>query len=809
MFKHYLVSTVRNFWRHKFHTLINILGLAIGLTCCIFILLYIKDDLSYDKFHENADELYRVYVNGKIGEMELMISETAPPTGPAFRDEFPEIKDFTRLNVWNDVQVFIEEVSFIEENIYLVDSGFLSMFTFPLLDGDPGTALNEPNTVVLTESLAEKYFGEEDPMGKTLKFGDDEDIFMVTGVMPDITHQSHFNFVMLVSIYSWDRVESDIWLSHYLNTYLLLEEGADKGLLEEKFDDFVMKFIGPEFSAYMGIPIEQFAEQGNTYGMYLEPVTEIHFNTRFDRPLKPAHSRSYIYIFSLVALFILIIAVINFMNLATAQSQTRSKEVGVRKVVGATRRLIIRQFLAESVVLTLVSLSVALLLVELLIQPFNNMIQLNLSANYTEKWFYIPAILGFTVLIGILAGSYPAFYLSSFNPIAIINKTLRIRVGKVNFRNVLVFIQFLISIFIIIGTLFIYRQIKFVQNKELGFNKEQLLILPNGWDVGENYSVFKEKVLQLPAVKKIARSSSIPGYPSSTNGYKIEGDPREQTYLMETNYADYDFLETYGFEMEEGRYFDDAFGADSGSMLINSATIKTFNLDDPMSLRIISPEIPGIKGYESFEVIGVVKDFHFESMHTDIRPYTLLLWNDALMDGGRISIRLNTENITTTISQIEKIWEEVSPGPITYYFLDDWFNDMYGEEERTGNMFLLFSILAVFIASLGLFGLSAFVAEQRRKEIGIRRVMGSTGFSLIGLLSKQILVLVTLAALLAVPASIFFMRDWLQEFAYKIDLNWYVFVIAYLVAVMIGLIATLYHSISAANRNPADSLRYE
>jgi len=348
-----------------------------------------------------------------------------------------------------------------------------------------------------------------------------------------------------------------------------------------------------------------------------------------------------------------------------------------------------------------------------------------------------------------------------------------------------------------------------VQNKELGFNKEQLLILPNGWDLGDKYAVFKERVLQLPGVKKMTMSSSIPGESSSTTGYKIEGDLREQTYLLETNYTDYDFLETYGFELIDGRYFSEAFGADSNTMLVNEATLKTFNLSDPLSLRIISPEIPGLKPFESFKVIGVVKDFHFESLHNDIRPYTFLLWPTRWHTGEIFSLRLSTENLSGTIQEIEKIWSEMSPGPMTYYFLDEWYNDMYGEEQRTGNMFLLFSILAVFIASLGLFGLSAFVAEQRRKEIGIRRVMGSTGFSLIGLLSKQILVLITLSALLAIPASWLFMRDWLQDFAYKITLSWYVFLSAYLIAVLIGLVTTLYHSVSAVNKNPAESLRYE
>jgi len=794
--------------RYKFHSIINILGLAIGLACCIFILLYIKDEISFDRFHEKKSDIYRLYVKGKMGTLDLYISETAGPTGPAFVEEIPEIIDASRLSLWTDVKISFDDQLFMEKYVYLVDSSFLSIFSFPLIEGDPETALADPYSLVLTESVAKKYFCEDNSMGKTVNLGNDENIYTVTGVVVDPPHNTHFDFDILCSITSWGRIRTEIWLSHYLNTYVLLEEGTDPEKVEKKIPDILFKYLGPELESYFGIPMDQFEESGYTYGMFLEPLIDIHFNTGMERQLKPAHDKSYIYIFSVIALFILIIAVINFMNLATARSQTRSKEVAIRKVAGSSRSLLIRQFLFESVLLTLISLTLAILLVELLLNPFNNMIQLNLTSNYLEQWYYIPLILVFAILIGILAGSYPSFFLSSFNPVMIISGILKARISKISFRNVLVVIQFLISIFIIIGTIFIYKQIRYLQNKDLGFNKEQILILPNGSDLSGKMGVFKEEVLKLPGVLFATRSTSVPSFPSNTSGYQIEGDPNMDTHLLETNYCDYDFIRTYDMEIDDGRFFSEKFSSDSLSMLVNQAAIEAFEIDDPLSTRIISPEIPGLKEIERFQVIGVVKDFHFESLHNKIRPYTFLLWPE-IQDWGFISLRLKPDNILNTVNDVEKIWKEFTNGDMAYFFLDDEFNSRYQEEVRTGRMFLIFTLLAIFIAALGLFGLSAFTVEQRTKEIGIRKTMGSTGINVVGLLSRQIIILVSLSGIVAIPAAFYFMRNWLTDFAYKINLSWYIFLLAYIAAVVIAILTTLYQSLIAARRNPAESLRYE
>ncbi len=810
MFKSFFIVAFRNILRQKAYAVINILGLAIGLACSILIVLFVSHELSYDKFHEKGDRIYRLYLDGKIGEQELKGAWTAVPIAPAFMEEFPELEAACRMERWSEIIVRYEDKIFHEDNVLFADSTFFNIFSFNLLKGDPDEVLREPNTVVISDEMAKKYFGNDEPIGKVLKFYADTTHYRVSGVMEKMPENSHIYGDFIVSYYSipW-KINRTEWTSNNLFTYFLMKEGTSAEALQEKIDPVLRKYVGPEIEVFLGISLDEWIAQGNRYGLVLQPLYDIHLNTEIEGGMKPVNDIKYIYLFSLIAVFILVIASINFMNLATARSAQRSREVGMRKVVGSGRNLLIRQFLTESLIMAFLSLIVAIVLVELLITPYNDLIRLNLSLDYFGQWYTVPALVGLALLVGLVSGSYPAFMLSSFKPVSVLTGKLQAGVKSGWLRRILVVIQFVISVFIIIGTIVIYQQLSYMLNKDLGFYKEQLVVIQQFHDVGiDHIFTFKEEISKIPGVVSSASSTMVPGHTNNNNGYMIEGRSTDATVLMNTNWVDFDFIETYGIDLEEGRFFTFGMASDSSAVVINQSAVRSFNLTEPLETRIIKPTDDGTLQY--FPVIGVVNDFHYMSLHTEIQPFIFLLRPSDWDWIPYLTIRIDPQNVKSTMRDIENVWNDFTNGqPIQYFFMDDDFASRYIEEERTRTIFTIFAILALFIAALGLFGMSAFTTEQRTKEIGVRKVMGASISRIVLLISRETIFLVGIATIIACPIAFYFSRNWLNDFAFRIDLGILPFILAFLFAVILAIITVSFQTISAALRNPADSLRHE
>ncbi|MBN2348919.1 MAG: ABC transporter permease [Bacteroidales bacterium] len=808
MITNFIKVAIRNLLRHKTYIFINIFGLAIGLACSILIVLFVMYELSFDRFNEKKDNIYRVYLSGKIGESEIEGAWTAAPTAGAFLEEFPEVIDATRLDNWDEVVVKFEDQSFIEKDVILVDSSFFNIFSFPMIQGDAGTALNAPYKIVLTESTAKRYFGKEDPVGKQLRINSDTTRYTITGIVSDPPKNGHFDFTMAASFLSLDRATDDFWLSNSFNTYLLLEDGASEEELEAKIPAILEKYIGPQLQQAMGISLEEFAEAGNRYGLLLQPLLDIHLDSKIQHGLKPSSDKKYIYIFIIVALLIIIIAGINYMNLSTARSAGRSKEVGVRKVVGSTRKSLIRQFLVESVFLSFISLLVAIGIVGLILPEFNHLVNLQLDINYFRQWYILPGLLLLSLFVGILAGSYPAFYLSSFKPVAVLSGKLGSGSRRSSFRSIMVIIQFTISIIIILSTIIIYQQIRYMLDKDLGFNNEQLLVIRRAGAVGDKMEVFKQEVLKFPGALGITHSTAIPGFPNNNNGYGIEGWGAERTVLMNTCWTDFDNPDVFKFEIKEGRFLSKDLASDSTAAVINESAVKKFNLENPLGTRFIQPT-DQTGGFTYLTVVGVVKDFHYQSLHDEIQPH-IFIHMPKDWHWGYLTVRLAPENIKETVENIENTWKEfTSNDPMQYFFLDEEFENLYKQEKRTSKIALGFAIFSLLIACLGLYGLTSFTTEQRTREIGIRKSMGASGQKIILLLLKEILVLISISTIIAWLFTYFAMDKWLQNYYYRINLNPLTFIMAFLVAVIIALLTVSYRAIIAAKTNPAIALKYE
>jgi putative ABC transport system permease protein len=800
----------RNIIRHRSYVFINVLGLSIGIACSIIIVLFILQELSYDKFNDKYKRIYRVYLSGKIGAQEIEGAWTAPPTAAAFVNEIPEIVDAVRMDEWGEAVVKFEDKSFLEKHFMLADSSFFNIFSIPLLQGDPSTALAKTHTVVLTKETAQKYFGNEDPVGKMIKLNTDTNLFTITGIIDNVPVNAHFEFDLLASFQTHYSANDEFWLSNNIYTYILLEEGASPEDVESKMQTVLIKYVGPQLEQVLGITLDEFAAVGNRYGLYLQPLEDIHLNPHIQSGLKPSNDKKYIYIFALIAFFIILLAAINYMNLSTARSANRSREVGLRKVVGSTKRLLIQQFLLESVVLTLISLMIAVIIVEYTLPLFNRYAQLQLSINYFGKWYIIPVLILLAVTIGVLSGLYPSVFMATFRPVQILSGKLKqgMRSGMV--RSILVVLQFFISILIIVCTIIIYRQIQYMLKKDLGFDKEHLLVIRRPDALGiDKIKVFRQEIEKYPGVINSTNSTSVPGYPNSNNGFLIEGRSSENTVLMTVNWTDYDYFDTYKLELDTGRYISEEFATDTAAAVINESAVRVFELDNPLETRLMQPVNTPDK-WLYLQVVGVVKDFNFQTLHDSISPHVFLYKPPTWGWGGYITVRISPKNIDQTKKNIEQTWDKFTANdPFQYFFLDEEFNNIYREERRTGKLSLGFAILSIFIACLGLFGLTSFAAEQKTKEIGVRKVLGSSIFKIIMLFIREIVILIIISTALALPLAFFIMRGWLQNFYYRISLSPFEFVASFLIAVIIALITVSYTVFMAASRNPVKSLQYE
>ena len=803
MIKNYFKIAFRNILKHKGFSFINIIGLAIGIACSILILVFVAHELSYDKFHDKSDRIYRIAVRASIGDTKINQTYSSSITFKKLLEDFPEIERGVKFLEMGRVPVILGEKTFYEPRFFAVDSSFYDIFTIPLVQGDPKTALVEPNSMVISQNTAVKYFRDTDPVGETLRADFSYDLgsidFEITGVSENVPDNSHFHYDILVSSASFPTfLNNPGWTANNFISYVVLNEGASKEGLEEKLKEFTRKYMG-------GAKFDEWVAQGNFWEYYLQPITDIHLNSDLNGEFEANGNKTYVYIFSVISLIILLIACINFMNLSTAKSSLRAREVGLRKVVGSGRYRIIRQFLSESILMSFISLALGIAMVEGLMPLYRNLIGRQLDIHYFDNFVVIPSLLALGVIVGIISGSYPAFFLSSFKPVTVLRGNTGSSKGSSMLRNILVIFQFAISIFLIIGTVVVYQQLKLFQNIKLGFEKEQVLVVRNPGALGNNITPFKEALRKQNSIIDVSGSNTLPGREFSNIGFGAEGF--DQGFTLNLCICDYDFLETLKLEMAQGRFFSRNFESDSHAAVLNEKAVELLGWDDPIGKKINNWS----KERGNFVVVGVVKDYHYESLHQEIRPMALFLSGGYYTyDESYISVRLNTADISGTVKYVEDTWNDFSQNmPFEYSFLDDDYDNLYINEKQTRKLFTIFSFLAIFIACLGLFGLASFTADQRTKEIGIRKVLGASVPRIVTILNKSFVKWVMIANLVAWPTAWYAMSRWLQNFAYRIDLYLWMFVLAAIIAFFIALITISFQSVRAALKNPADSLRYE
>ncbi len=687
-----------------------------------------------------------------------------------------------------------------------VDPNFFSIFTLPLIEGDAKTALQQPNTIIITKALAKKYFGNENPMGKTLVFPDNKNAaFKVTGMIDKVPANSHFHFDLFASMKGLDDSKSDSWMGSNFFTYLLLKKGTDYKKLESKLPGMVEKYMGPQIQQSMGISLKQFITKGNHLGFALQPLTSIHLYSHANYELSPPGNAMYVYIFGAIAIFMLLIACINFINLSTASASRRAKEVGVRKVIGSGKMQLVKQFLIESCLLVFIALFISYLLIQFALPFFNNISGKNLHFDFNIK--IISAFIGLGLLVSLIAGLYPAFYLSSFKPIEVLKGKFIPGNKSFGLRSSLVVFQFFISVALIIGTVVVWQQMKYIQNKNLGYDKEQLLTIPNSYALGKNEEVYKQEMLNDPRIINATISSYKPAGPSSGSNalaYPLGHD--NEIMRTQEYHVDEQYIPTLGMKMATGRNFSKNFATDSTAMIINETAAKAFGWNDLTAVGKIIVRQNSTRGNDvPFHVIGVVKDFNFQSLHEPITP--LLMTLDP--DWGLI-FKVKTADIKGLLATMKLKWNQFNTGePFSFTFMDDLYNKTYAAEQNTGTILNIFALLTILVACLGLFGLATYTAEQRTKEIGIRKVLGASVTSVTKMLSKDFIKLVFIACIIAFPLSWWAMNKWLQSFAYRIDISWWIFLVAGVTAIVIALITVSFQAIKAALANPVDSLRSE
>ncbi|MPR34819.1 ABC transporter permease [Salmonirosea aquatica] len=810
MLKNYLKIAYRNLLRSKAFSAINIVGLSFGLATCMIIGLFVLDELSFDRFHEKADRIVRVTFKANMSGNKINEATVMPPTAKTLQREYPEVLEATRLRQAIAFKLAKDDKVFKEYGVAFVDSNFLRVFTFPLVKGSAKTALLRPNTLVISEKMAQKYFGNEDPVGKILKTKNYDEVLEVTGVMADMPTHSHFHFDFLISMAGLAEAQVNSWMQSEFYTYLLLPDGYDYRKLQAKLPQVVEKYMGPEIKQAFGMNYAQFREQGNELGLQLQPLTDIHLHSDFAYDLGPSGDVRYVYIFGAIALFMLLIACINFMNLSTAGASKRAREVGIRKVMGSVKGTLIGQFLLESLLLTAVALVLAVVLVWLALPFFNDLADKNLTLNFVKVPWLLPGLLLLGLVVGILAGSYPAFFLSSFKPISVLKGGTHLNLSRgrrsIGLRGTLVVVQFCISIILIVGTTVVYQQLKFIQNVKLGYDKDQVLVLQGTYRLGQNEQLFKKQLLQDSRVVDVTVSGYVPAGPSFNNNFTVYGDDRDKEFTKGIRYdVDENYIPTLGMTMAAGRNFSPEFGTDSSAIILNETAAREMGWgNDAIDHTVTRPNNEGTK--TTYHVIGVVKDFNFKSLHERITPLMMTLGNN----GGAILAKVKTRDLPALIASVEKQWKTlVVDEPLEYSFLEENFNATYRAEQKTGQILGLFAGLTIFVACLGLFGLATFTAEQRTKEIGVRKVLGASVTSVVALLSKDFLKLVAIAIVIASPIAWYAMHFWLQDFAYKIDIGWWVFALAGVLAVGIALLTVSFQSVKAAVANPVKSLRSE
>lgn len=770
-------------------------------------MLFVQDELSYDRFNEKADRIVRIVFKANINGGKINESNVMPPTAQTLKNDYPEVQDATRLRNFGKPRVILGEKIINDATMAYADSNFFDVFTIPFLKGNPKTALNQPNLLVVSKKTAERFFGKEDPVGKTIYFKKGENVpFRITGVFDDIPHNSHFHFDMFGSMASDTEAKSTSWMSSNYFTYLVLPEGYDYKKLEAKMPQMVEKHMGPEILQAMGMTIGQFRQKGNELGFALQKLTDIHFNSSSATELEPGGDKMYVYIFGIVALFMLLIACINFMNLSTAGASKRAKEVGVRKVMGSAKMDLVGQFLLESIIMTALALLLSIILVQIFLPAFNDISGKTLSFSIVQNPQIIIVLLLFGLFIGLIAGSYPAFFLSSFKPILVLKGRFSGNKKSIGLRQGLVVFQFCVSVCLIIGTTIVYLQLSYIQNKKLGYDKDQLLVLSNSWALGKNEAIYKEILLKDSRVVNVTTSPYKPAGPTNSNNSLAYPEADDSQMMRTLQYGvDDQYIPTMGMEMAAGRNFSKKFSSDSAAIVINETAAKAFGWGKNALGHNVTRLIDNNGKKKVYQVIGVVKDFHFKSLHETITPLLMVYENN-----WGLIVKIKTQDATGLLATMKTQWQSFGvEEPFSYAFMDDLVNNTYQAEQKTGVVLSIFGLLTIFIACLGLFGLATFTAEQRIKEIGVRKVLGANIGQIIGLLSKDFLKLVLIACVLAFPLAWYAMNEWLKSFAYKIDISWWIFALAGILSLMIAFLTVGYQSVRAALMNPVKSLKTE
>ncbi|MBN2613590.1 MAG: ABC transporter permease [Bacteroidales bacterium] len=810
MFRSFIKAATRYILNYQIFTIINVLGLTIGIASSLLIYLYLTRELSYDKFHLNSDHIYRIGVKGKLKGAVLNQAISSPAMAGTLNKEFDEIIETVRIGRYGAWLVSYDNVRYNEDNLLFADSNFFKMFSFNLIKGDPDKALAQPNSIILTQETVMRFFGSEDPMGKMLRIENDTTFYKVTGVMENVPSNSHMQFDMIASLITLKKALHDYWVSHNLYTYILVEENTDIHLLENKLNKLVARFVVPQLNSILGMPEGDFESAGNSYNFFVQPLEDIHLRSNLNIELEQNGNIIYVYIFSVLAILILFIVSINFMNLSTARAAQRAKEVGIRKMAGSDKMLLIRQFLTEAVLLSILAMTMALLLVEIVLPQFNKYIGLNLNVKQLATAGNIVLLLIFSVVLGLIAGSYPAFFLASYQPIDVLRKRNIFEPGNIGFRKGLVFFQFFVTVFVIIVTFILFDQYKYLISKDLGFDKENLLIIRRSDAVKSNNAGFREEILANKAVNAVTYSSTIPGKHFSKSSFIVEGMPSKNSLLMYLVFVSEDFQKTYGLEMRHGSFFTSSNPFDSLTCVVNESAAK---LIDPVNatghiIRFPMSKESMMQKKEQYTITGVVKDFNFSSLEEEIGP--LVMFPMPPEWEGYFTVKVSPDSIGHTVDFLREKWGKYTDAyPFVYYMLNDDLTAGYHLVRKTARILSVFSFITILVAFIGLYGLASFTSNLRKREVGIRKVLGATEYTLVKLLIKQIVLLILIASTISAVTVFFLSHRWLAYFHYHVSLNPGSFVLPVCIILAMATVTVVAQACFTAGAKPGEILKAE
>jgi putative ABC transport system permease protein len=801
MLKNYIKIALRNLWKHKGFSAITIFGLAIGLATCLLITLFVTDELNYDTFNEKADRIYRLDADIFLNGTAFHERNSPAPFGPALKRDYPQIEEYVRFIDQGKVLVKKGDETVLENNASFADPGIFNIFTLPFIAGDPTTALSQPNTVVISERMAQKYFNSTDVVGKTVKL-ENTTYYTITGVIKNTPKQSHLHFDIIRSMGHHLDGTMNRWLDNSYTTYILVKPGITHAKVQSIIHDATLRYMDEEVTHFIGGGIKQLEQRGSWLRYNTVPVTDIHLRSTLNDEAEPGGSITYVYIFIITGILILLIACVNFMNLSTARSAGRAREVGVRKVLGSQRKHLVLQFISESVITAFFALLLAIIVAAALLPYLNQLSDKSIQLHWSNLAFIFPGLALACMIVGLLAGSYPAFILSSFEPIKVLKGRYAKGMKGSWLRNGLVVFQFAATILMLVGTLVIYKQLNYIRNSNTGYNREQVLVLQNIGALWIHAKSFQQEVKQIPGVENATMTASLPTTDfRNTNAYSPTSDTKDGKMMALVEwFVDADYIPTMGIQLADGRNFSPQFASDTNAVLVNETAAKALGYTDLKDHFLYNNG--------KLQVIGIVKDFNAGTMRHKIPPMILRLGEFRTF----MAIRIKSHDLPGVVAQIKEKYlgqTDMSGQPFTYTFMDDDFDRQYRAEERTGQVFSIFAVLAIIIAAMGLFGLITYAAEQRAKEIGIRKVMGASVGGIVALLSKDFLKLVLVAILIATPLSWFLMNRWLQDFTYRTNVGWVVFVIAAMVAITITLATISLRVIKAAMANPVHSLKAE